>query len=356
MKINILSKRRDKIEVIPESEEDLWTLKTVLRPGDEVTAKTVREVSFRGRGEKERKPIIVTIKIKNIEFQPFTGKLRLFGVIIEGPEEYGIKGKHQSIMVTPGKRIIVRREGGFQDAAIKRLETSGPKGRAVIVAIDYDEYAVAVLSPHGFKIIVDKDIPLPGKDDPSREQRIRQVIDEVSKVALEAAKQYNASLIIVAGPGPLKEEVAKKLKQLTQHHKILTDNVSMGGRAGIEEVLRRQTLAQALRDYSAALAEQVLAQAMRIAATEPGRVAFGLEEAFRASELGAVERLVILEDLVFSINDKERELANSLLENVEKYRGEIIFVSRDSPIGEKLVSMGGAIAILRFPIVEEQSE
>ncbi len=354
LKVEVIGKRMEKLKVIPESEEDLWTLKTVLRPGDYVRAKTVREVAFKGRGEKERKPIIVKLRIKNIEFQPFTGKLRIFGVIVEGPEEYGLKGKHQSILVVPGKLIEIERTQGWSRNIIEKLKSSGPKGKAIIVAIDYDEYGIAVLSTHGFRMIVEESIRLPGKDDPSRETLLEKYIDNIAKKIIETAKKYDVSLVIIAGPGVLKNKLAEKVKVLMPNLKIAIDNVSMGGRTGIEEVLRRQTVANLLKEYAVAHAEQVYEKIMREASRDPNRVVYGLDEVFDASLLGAVDELIMIDSLLYSMDEEESRKASEIMEAVEKYRGKIYLVPENSPIGEKLASLGGIIAYLRYSLKKAQ--
>ncbi|MCE4624763.1 MAG: mRNA surveillance protein Pelota [Desulfurococcales archaeon] len=350
MKVEVLSKRSDRLRIKPESEEDLWTLKTVLRPGDYVRARTVRDVSIRGSQRKEKRPIIVKIRVKDVSFQPFTGRLRIFGVIVEGPERYGIKGKHQSIIVTPGTELEIEREGGWPPKVLEKLRSSGPKGRAVIAAVDYDEYAIAVLSVHGYKLVADEYLRLPGKDDPSREQKLETAIDRIAKRIVEAAKQYNANLVVIGGPGHLKDEVAGKVRVLNPHLKVSVDSLSMGGRAGIEELLRRPTLEMLLKEFSVAQAERVLEQAMIVAARNPELVAFGIDSCLRASEIGAVKELIIVDSTLYSINEEISGKAEELIENVERYGGKVYLVPEDSPIGEKLRPLGDAVAILRFPV------
>ena len=86
MRIIDVSNKGRVVKVYIESEEDLWTLKILLRPGDLVEGLTTRDVAGRLGGEKERRPMIVKLRVENVEFQPFTGKLRIFGVVVEGPE------------------------------------------------------------------------------------------------------------------------------------------------------------------------------------------------------------------------------------------------------------------------------
>jgi len=351
--IEKIDRRGEKLRVRPESEEDLWTLKTVLRPGDLVKGKTIRDVQAGGRGSKEKKPIVVKLRIKNVEFQPFTGRLRLFGVIVEGPEEYGVKGKHQSILVTPGTTIVIEREGGWSRSVLERLRASGPRGRAVLAAVDYDEYAVAVLSPQGIRILVDKYSRLPGKDDPSREDALNKYIAEIVGEIVRAASDYGAGIAIIVGPGPLKNIVAERLRASAPNLKVYTDDASMGGRAGIEEALRRRKVVEALREYSLAVAESVVEEFLKAAARDPNTIVSGPREVAAAARLGAIDKIVVVDELIYSIDDEVRDLVNQALEEAEKRGATIIFVPRDSPVGEKIYMMGGIIGVLRYPLPPE---
>lgn len=348
--MEVIDKRRERLRVRPESEEDLWILKTILRPGDYVIGKTYRDVAKGGKGEKEKRAIIVKIAIKNVEFQPFTGKLRLFGVIVEGPEEYGVKGKHQSILLVPGKEVVIEREGGWPNKVIEKLREAGPRGRTVIAAVDYDEYAIAVLSPHGVKFVVDTGTSLPGKDDPSREQEVRSLVERIANLIVRTASEYKAPIAVVVGPGFLKKLVAEKVKGMAPNLRLIVDESSMGGRAGVEEAMRRPSIWSVLQEYAIAEAEEVLAQAMKEAAHGGERLATGVDEALVVSRMGAVDRMVVVDELIYALDDDVRRKVSEILDEVEKRGGKVVIIPRDSPIGERIWMMGGIVALLRFPV------
>ncbi|MEB3806906.1 MAG: mRNA surveillance protein Pelota [Desulfurococcales archaeon] len=350
MLVDVIDRRRERLKVKPESEEDLWVLKTVLRPGDYVTGRTFRDVARGGRGEKEKRPITVKLVVKQVEFQPFTGKLRVFGVIVEGPEEYGVKGKHQSILVTPGTELIIERRGGWPQKVLEKLKSAGPRGRAVVAAVDYDEYAIAVLSVHGIKLVIDTHTRLPGKEDPSREQELDRLINEIARRIVDTAATYNARIVVVAGPGTLKSLVADKVRVLSRNLHVMVDDVSMGGRSGIEEALRRPTIWSALREYTITEAEQLLAEVLKDASKGGERIAMGPKEVYLLAKMGAVERVVVVDSMIYSIDDEIRETITEALEEIENRGGHIVIVPEDSPIGERVRMMGGIIALLRFNV------
>ncbi len=350
MKVLEKSGRGETVKVRVEGEEDLWTLKTLLRPGDVVGARTYREVSMGGRGPKERRPLFLKVRVKNVEFQPFTGKLRIFGVIVEGPEEYGLKGKHHSIVIGPGQTIVLERPGGWNRKDLSRMEESGPRGRAIIAAVDYDEYGIALLAPYGFKILVEESMRLPGKDDPSREQELESRLARIARLIIDYAKANDAGVVVIVGPGQLKAIVADRVRREAPSLRVVVDDASMGGRHGSEEALRRTTVSQALREYTIMEAEDAIGEFLSAAAREPERVAMGPGEVLAVARMGAVEKLVVLDSMIHSIDDNEREMVDEALASAEMYRGKVIIIPEDSPPGEQVKRLGGIIAVLRYPV------
>ena len=353
MKVTIVDRRGRLLRVRIEGEEDLWTLKTILRPGDLVKARTFREVSMGGRGVKERKQIIVKVKVKQVEFQPFTGRLRIFGVITEGPEEYGLKGRHHSLAIGIGQEVEVERPGGWNPREVKKLRESGPRGRAIIVAVDYDEYGIALLAPHGYRILVEDYLNLPGKDDPSRDQELERNIVEVSKHIVKYAKDNSVGVVVIVGPGILKNMIAERVNSMAVNLRVVTDDASMGGRHGIEEALRRTRVFKALREYTIMEAELVLEEFMAMIAREPDKTAMGTREVYRVATLGAIDKVIVLDSMLHSIDDEVREIIDETLEEAEKYGGKVIIIPEDSPPGEKVKRLGGIIAVLRYNLPQE---
>lgn len=356
MQVRILDRRGWRIEVRPESEEDLWVLRNTLRPGDLVTGKTLRDVAIKGSESKQRRPIIVTLRLKAAEFQPFTGRLRLYGVIVEGPEEYGLKGRHHAMTVSPGQAIVVEREGGWPPTAIERLRSSGPRGRAIVAAVDYDEYAVAVVALQGYRVVAEGSSRLPGKDDPARDQELERYAAEVARLVIDAASKENARVVVIAGPGPLKEEIARRVEEAARGLRVHVDSTSMGGTAGLREALRRPLVHRALREYSLVEAEAWLEDAMRLAVREPDRVVFGARASRAAARLGAIERMIVSDDMLYTIDDDAREAAQEALEAAEATRANVLIVPAESPVGERLKPLGGIVSILRYPLPREALE
>src|SRR3989338_5046721 len=110
MRILSLDRREKIISLSLQTLDDLWHLHKILEPGDQVRAKTYRKVAVK-RGheilEGDKKPVNLTIQLERTEFHQYTGKLRLSGTILAGPEDIQLASRH-TITVEPGMLISIR--------------------------------------------------------------------------------------------------------------------------------------------------------------------------------------------------------------------------------------------------------
>ena len=253
--------------------------------------------------------------------------------------------------------MVLERGEGWREAEFARLRSPGAKGTIVVAAVDYDEWGVAVAAPHGFEVVREEHSSLPGKDDPdAREEAVRRLAMEAARAVVEAASRYSARAAVVVGPGPLKEEVAERVKTSAPNLRVLVDDASMGGRSGILEALRRGSVAEALGEYSVFRAEAVIEEFLRRFARKPDTIAYGPREVHAAAKLGAVEALAVNEEMLYTLDDEERRLIDEALLAAERSRAEVIIVPRGSPPAERIEKLGGAIALLRYPLPREALE
>ena len=340
------------VKLVPESTDDLWLLATVLQPGDLVRARTFREVHFgeRGSGRSSRVPMTLTVRVEDVEFQPFTTRLRVRGIVVEGPEKYGVQGKYHTLSIDVGQEVVVVKPGGWPVGLLRRLESSGAGAAALVVALDYDEYAVGLVRGQGVKILASDNLRLPGKDDPSREDRLREALAVIAKTVKGIAEREKPLLVVVGGPGTLKDELAERLRQLIPGTRIVVDSLSVGGEAGVYEAVRRGALRQALREAAVVEAERIVEEFEKRLAKEPGRVAYTLDIVMKAAEAGAIEELLVLDEMLRHPDPNVRTRVDELLRMADATRARIHFVSLESPVGMKLKALGGVVALLRYPL------
>lgn len=89
MKILEYDEKSNALKLHVENEDDLWLIHLLLSKGDIVVARTTRDVSM--GNDSRRVPMIVELEVEFSEFQPFTSRLRIHGLVRDAPERYGIK-------------------------------------------------------------------------------------------------------------------------------------------------------------------------------------------------------------------------------------------------------------------------
>ena len=73
--------------------DDLWTIYNVVEKNDMVYAKTTREVKMEGIGRpsSRRVPVSLGLKVEKVYFDRAISRLRVHGIVVEGPEELNIQ-------------------------------------------------------------------------------------------------------------------------------------------------------------------------------------------------------------------------------------------------------------------------
>ncbi|MEM0043708.1 MAG: hypothetical protein QXJ51_03685 [Sulfolobales archaeon] len=349
MKIEEVIYEKGYARVVIESEDDLWVLSMLIEEGDLVGMRTTRDVSIDG-SSKRRIPMNLVIRVKGLEFQPFSGRLRIRGVIEEGPEEYGLKGSHHTFSVDIGSRVEFMKKDGYIDRSFfdKLIESISRGRRALLLAIDYDSYCIALLQGQGLRILVEGVLPSPSKRSEKGYEDFENSLLRIAEEVRSYVESQDPVSIVIGSPGDLAERLISILGRSLKQ-RIYRDHISIGGCEGVEELIRRGVARDILREYSEVRGEEILEEYLALLAREPDRTVSGLEKVHKASELGALEKIVLIDHLLKSDNETRR-IISSIISNTFSRRGEIVIIPSETSLGSKIRSIGGIIGILRFPI------
>jgi len=194
---------------------------------------------------------------------------------------------------------------------------------------------------------------LPGKFEAEKRD---EAVKNFFKSALQALQETWTKMrspIVILGPGFVKNDFAKYVREkATEIADSIVDvkGVNSAGVAGIQEALRSGVLGKTLKNIRIAdetrLVEEVLARLGR-SATD---VTYGRNEVARATEYGAVERLLVADTMLREASDQERTTIENIMRSVETKGGQVTVISTEHEAGVKLQSLGGIASILRFPI------
>jgi protein pelota len=324
--------------------DDLWHLYNIISPGDMVFAVTYRREEGKAdkirseRGEKRR--MRLGIRVEKVEFHEFDDRLRVLGVIEEGPQDLG---SHHTFNLEEGEvlSIVKERWTDAQMKWVKRAVEDARRPRIVFVSMDYDEASVAVMRQFGLQEAAHILVPSSGKMYSSKGEGdyYGEVVDKVVQIAGEGTP------LIILGPGFAKETLLHTGKERAPETfgKARVFHTGQSGMAGITELMKRGIAGSVLEDSRVAMEVQLVETVLSEISTD-GAVAYGDAEVSMAVEASAVETLLVLDSLVRN-KDQDR-----LMRAVESQGGRVVVVSEYHDAGRELDSIGGFAALLRYRV------
>ncbi len=329
------------LRLVPESGDDLYHLRALVGPGDRVTGWTTRKTpapgADRARASADRRPVRITLEAEGAEFHPSATLLRIPGRILE-PRPEGVSGGHHTLTVAPFDEIEIEKEwrGHHLDRVQEAL--SGPRAAVLLVTVEEGLAVAGELRAWGVeeKFTVEMGYGKgPGRDS-LRGEFFRQVAEPLSR--------EKAETIVVAGPGFAKEDLLAHLKE--RHPAVAARAVAATCRSvgppGFNELLRTGAVDRVVASHRLAEEAKLIDALLTHVARESRRAVYGAGPVEAAAAQGAVEHLLITDDLV-----RDRVV---LMEAVEKARGRVTVFGTEAEPGRRLKGLGGIAALLRFAV------
>ncbi len=346
MKILHQDRREGKIKVLIDNLDDLWHLKNLIEPGDVVSAVTYRRESTQRdkirseRGEKKR--MRLDIEVEKLEFHEFTDRLRILGVIVEGPQDLG--SYHTLNLTTDDRLTIIKDE--WKDHELDRLREAVDRSEEPLItflAMEENDAVIAIMRQYGVKEMAHLSPNIGGKmyetDKGEKDAFFEEIVKKLKSI-IEPGEP-----LVILGPGFAKEDFFEYAKN---HYPDLVSNsevvpTGIGGTTGINEVLKSGDERAALEGQRVSFENEKVERLLTEIKRE-GKYAYGYEEVKRACQIGAIDTLLILDE---NVRDEKGE---ELMEKTEQQSGNVIVISSTHEGGEKLEALGGYGAFLRYRI------
>jgi protein pelota len=336
--IGELQRSFGEIKLFPESSDDLWHLQHLIIPGCLVFATTLRSVegvTDKIRPDKqEKRPVRLGIRVEQVEFHEYAVRLRVFGLIESGVDE----GAHHTLNLEPGYEVSVIRTWHQADLdRIDRAVKSAGADSVHILAIeegDAELYRMHSYGPHLVFSLTSGSGK--GMECSTRQDMYDAMIGVLSPVT---------GPIIIAGPGFIKEDFAKRFRSLQPDHTspVLVTETRRSGRGAVQEVIGQGILEKLTGDLQLAREVRYLEELIsRIARNEPA--AYGEKEVSDAVKFGAVDTLLVADTRLRTSS------VTTIIEEAEQMRAGVVILSTRFEPGERLEKLGGIAALLRYPI------
>ncbi len=340
MKVVFRDMKTGEVKLRVETEDDLWHLYNIVRPGDLVFALTQRreeKASDRIRAERgEKKTMRLGIRVEKVEFHEFTDRLRILGVIEQGPQDIG---KHHTLNIRVGSELSVIKErwGRGEISRISEAEKSTERPLMTFLTLEDNEAEIFVLREYGMKKVATVSFSGLGKMYGSSKKE--DFFNEVLKALKDS---YRDGVLMIIGPGFTKEEFASWLREkdpgLLKNAHIYAS--SHGGGAGINEVMKKAG-AEVLEGFRLTKETQDV-ERLFSEISKNGAAAYGIKEVRDFLKQGAVEKLLIISRMMRSGEGEE------LMRLAEETGAEVSVISEYGEPGRRLESIGGVAAILRY--------
>jgi len=355
MKIIKKDLKSGKIVVRIEVVDDLWYLSDILSSGDTLISKTKRRMeNERGLIKAERAEkvtITLGIEIEKVEFDPHVDRLRVHGTIVSGPENIP-KGSAHTINVHEGLVLTIVKEEWSSSEMLKLKDAQDIiHEKVLLAAIEDGECALGWLRNYGIKSLGEIKHSISGKKEvKQKEIETTQFFAEIVGVVNQYAEGLDR--IIIAGPGFVKDGFVKyvKEKKVPWASKTLVESVSMGGNKGLEEIVKRGIIGRVVKDAKMEKEIAAIEKLFEAIKKDEGLSAYGLKEVQAVTKMGAVETLLVTNELLREYKFKHDPEIENVLKTVEGSSGSILIVSGEHEESKRLHGLGGIAALLRYRV------
>ena len=233
----------------------------------------------------------------------------------------------------------------------KFLETDEIYG---MVVMDRREATLALLKGKSIEVLSKASSNVPGKtkaggQSSQRFARLREgaALEFFKKVAELMKKEFlhleNLKGILVGGPGHTKIEFLDTA-QITDQVKrkiIKIKDISYTDEFGLQELLEKCD--DVLSSEEVAVEKKIMQKFLLSLAHDRSKVTYGLEHVNKALDMGAVDTVLISEQMPDADVEK-------LEEKAKMFNTKVVIISVDTREGVQLREMGRVAALLRFPI------
>ena len=337
-----------------ETLDDLWVLARLARQGISVAMlgerrdqTTAGEEGGRSK-QAERKKMWIQLSIQTSEHQSFSDTLRVHGIIEEAPIDIGM---HHTHMVELRDELVLSNTKGFSQMDVQLLkesESASKQGQVALLVVEGDEMILYFITARGLRESATWTMRGGGKRGDLRQHE--HIASQFRQTIVDGLSQQldETMPLVLCGPGRNRDRMLEDLRGAGHRRPMMSVATSMGGRGAANEVLRDGLAGELLAQHRMVQEVNLLEEAWVRISTN-GAVAYGTEALKKAVQEGAVERLLILADLLRDGSSScDGTPWNTLVEQITAFGGEVIQCSADHDAGELLEGFGGAVALLRY--------
>jgi protein pelota len=291
--------------------------------------------------------------VEKISFDGTVDRLKISGIIITSNNESIPRGLFHSINVKINDTIILEKTRWSEDY-LKMIASSASEFKYILISMDSGETSIAILNGTNLKITPNIYSGKSGKrynTNQKNETNIKSYFDNVKK-SLDVYKEEEGIKIIIFGPGETKRKFLNYLKEKKEAYEnkdlALIEGIETSGEDGFFVFLRSDAMKEMLTNSKIAKVSTILDNIMYQINKGEKKFAMGIDEIKNANSLNAIDMVVYSDKVFFEVNEDE---FIKILNEIESKKNVKTFATDSSTdIGMRVSSLGGIIALLRYPI------
>lgn len=347
MKLLYSNLKHGEVKVLAQSLDDLWYLGSIIEPKDIVQGKTLRKIKAPSeKAEASKKPVFMKLLVEKVEFSKYSNILRISGIIKEAPEDVPL-GSYHTFNVDENTSITIIKEQWLKYQLDKLKEACQEKKSALLICVhDREEAYFALFKKYGYEILAH----IQGEVQKKRQENVKKenfYLAIIGKIK-EYVERHKIKQVIIASPAFWKEDLMKELKDEELRQKVVLATCSSATKNGIEEVIKRPEVREALKQER--IAKEInKVEELFVEIAKNNLAVYGLEETENASSMGAVKELLITDSLIQKSRMENFYMRiENIMKSVDRAKGEVEIISTEHEAGKKLDGLGGIAAILRY--------
>jgi protein pelota len=345
MQILKQDKKEQLIKLLIQNQEDLWHLSNIIEAGDRVEAVSFRSYKANEQAEVEKKKVTILLEVEKVEFSKTTQHLRITGKIINGyPEEYIQKGSYHTLDIEQGYPItIIKDWKNYHINRIKKAIEQTKRPKLYILLMDEKKVLFAIVRGFGIEYKWEEEFKISKKQAKDYDKEKEKIFEQI-KQRLEELEEGE---ILLAGPGFEAKNFYEYLKNKKNPliKKIILEHCSYVEKSGVRELLKKGLVHKVIEQQQIALEIKLIEEFKLLLIKNSKKITYGLENIKKALELNAIEKLLILDNLI-----TQKPQIKELITDAENKGVEIIFFSSDSDAGKELQAFGSMAAFLRYEL------
>lgn len=339
----------NRIKLQTENLNDLWHLQHLISPEDVITSVTWRrpesETDKIRPERQEKKRVKLSLRVKDLEFQKFSNKLRVLGEIEKGPDI----GSHHTINLDTDSKFTLTKEWKKEHLErLKEAKKASKRPKVLLVAVDDEIATFGIVRQYGLEELSEITSSTSGKMyESDREASENEYYGKICSAIENYVRNKNTPSVILAGPGLVKKEIYSFLQEKYPEiaKKTHLGNTSHTGTSGLNEIIRRGIVKRVSEEDRASLETELIEEMMK-KVSKNGKATYGMENVKKAAKAGAIDKLLISDKQL----RKNRKNIEPIIEQSRKTGANIYIVSSEHEAGNQLARIGGAAALLRYKL------